>query len=174
MIQERHYIETDRLIMRKFTLDDAEAALAMNSEPEVTKYIPFESAKTLEKVKESIAKNTLADYDKHGFGRLAVTLKETGEFMGFSGLKNDPTLKGVDIGFRFCSRFWGQGYGTESAMPFLDVAFKDLQVPELIGAAMKDNLGSIAILKKMGLTFKHTEMFEGYPLEVYGLKNPHI
>ena len=167
-----HYIETDRLIMRKFTLDDAEDALKMNSEPEVTKYIPFESAKTLEKVKESIENNTLADYDKFGFGRLAVTLKETGEFMGFSGLKNDPSLKAVDIGFRFSSRFWGQGYGTESAMPFLDVAFKELELPELVGAAMKDNLGSIAILKKMGLTFRNTELFEGYPFDVYALQNP--
>ncbi|MFT4602627.1 MAG: ribosomal-protein-alanine N-acetyltransferase [Arenicella sp.] len=174
VMPNKDYIETERLIMRRFTLDDAEAAFEMNADPEVIKFIPMETATNLEKVRVSIAKNTIADYEKYGFGRLAVTLKETGEFMGFSGLKNDLTIGGVDIGFRLKRKFWGQGYGTESVMPFIDVAFKQLKLKEIIGAAMKDNHGSVAILKKMGLTFTHSELFEGYPFDVYALKNPHL
>lgn len=165
-------IETDRLILRKFTLDDAVAAYEMNSDPEVTKYLPMEKSKTVADIRASIQKNTLDDYEKHGFGRMAVTLKETGEFMGFNGLKYEDDFGGVDIGFRFLRKFWGKGYATESALPFIKIAFEDLKQPTIWGGAMPDNSGSINVLTKLGLDYRKDMIFDGQLFKVYGLDNP--
>ena len=154
-------IETDRLILRRFTLEDAESALAMNSDPEVTRYLPMEKAITLESIRESIKKNTLADYEKHGFGRMAVTLKETGEFIGFNGLKYEKDFGGVDIGFRFLREHWGKGYATESAIPFIKIAFDVLDQPTIWGGAMPENTGSINVLTKLGLNYRKDLIIEG-------------
>ena len=162
-------IETERLILRKFTLDDAEAAFEMNNDPEVMKYIPGEISKSVEDVRENIRKNTIEDYEKYGFGRSAIILKETNEFIGFTGLKNDLDIGGVDLGYRLIRRFWGKGYATESARPFIKIAFEDLAVKTLWGGAMAENLASISILKKMGMSYRHTEVFEGLNFDMYAI-----
>lgn len=165
-------IETERLILRKFTLEDAQPALAMNSDPEVTKYLPMEKAVDLGTIRASIQNNTLADYEKHGFGRMAVTLKETGEFMGFNGLKYEEDFGGVDIGFRLLRKFWGQGYATESALPFIKIAFEELNQPTIWAGAMPSNAGSIKVLTKLGLTYRKEMIFEEELFNVYALENP--
>ncbi len=165
-------IETERLLLRKFTLDDAEAAFEMNTDPEVTKFLPMEKSATIEDIRDSIKNNTLADYENHGYGRMAVTLKETGEFMGFNGLKYEEELGGVDIGFRFSRRFWGKGYATESAIPFIKIAFEEMNEPTIWGGAMPDNHGSINVLTKLGLDYRKQMVFEGQLFNIYGLDNP--
>ena len=65
-------IETDRLILRRITLDDVDAAWEMNSDPEVTRYIIGEGKPSRERVRELIEKNTLADYEKYGYGRSTI------------------------------------------------------------------------------------------------------
>lgn len=164
-------IETERLLMRKFTLSDAQDAFEMNRDHEVLKYIPTEPAQSLEEVKELIQNTTLADYDKFGFGRMAVILKSTQEFMGFSGLKNEPELNGVDIGFRFKKKFWNQGFGTESALPFLKIGFESMNLNEIVAGAMPANKGSVAILKKLGMSFRDQKEFEGQLFDIYAISS---
>lgn len=163
-------IETERLILRRFTLEDALPALEMNSDPEVLKYLPMEKATNLAAIEKSIQNNTLADYEKYGFGRMAVTLKETGEFMGFTGLKNDKDLGGVDIGFRLIRRFWNQGYATESAFPFIDIAFNQLNQEMIWAGAMPENKGSINVITKLGFIYRKSMIFADTPFNIYGME----
>ena len=90
-------IETTQTLLRPLTLDDAEALNAVNSRPEVMRFIgPVEES--VEKTRQYLLKGPLADYEKHGFGRHACIDKASGKLIGFSGLKYLPSLDEVDIG----------------------------------------------------------------------------
>lgn len=147
-------IETERLIMRPFTLEDAQAAYEMSLDPEVMKFLGGVHTGTVEDIRDSIKENTLGDYDKYGFGRFAVIHKETNEYMGFTGLKYVIELDEVDIGYRLNHKFWRQGYGYESTLPCVDFAFNELELDRIISLAKDENIASTALMKKLGLTYE--------------------
>lgn len=162
-------LETKRLILRKFTLSDAQDVLNLNADPMVTKYLPHEDWTSLSKAIQNIESKVLKDYETYGFGRMAVFLKDSNEFMGFSGLKVEEDVEGVDLGFRFRKKFWNQGYGYESALPFIKIGFEDLKLNEILGGAMPDNLGSVAILKKVGMTYRRDLDIDGVLFNVFSI-----
>jgi ribosomal-protein-alanine N-acetyltransferase len=166
-------IETERLILRKFTIEDAQDAFEMNSDPEVLKYIPADPAKSVEETRELIKRTTLADYKTHGFGRHAIVLKSTGKLIGFTGLKQEDNIDGVELGYRLNRSFWGQGLGFEAAEPFIKIAFEEMNTPILYGSAMKENVASIKILKRLGMTFRREELFMGENFDILAIDNPH-
>ena len=107
-------IETNRLILRDYTMDDYEALYEIMSDPETMQHYPkpFDE----EKVRSWIQWN-LDNYQKYGFGLWAVTLKETDEFIGDCGI----TLQNIDgemlpeIGYHIHKAHWRKGYGSEAA-----------------------------------------------------------
>jgi len=162
-------LETDRLYLREMTITDAENAYLLNLDPDVIKYTgdePFESVDN--------AKMFLANYDhykKYDFGRWAVINKTNDEFLGWCGLKYAPKLDEYDIGFRFFKKHWNKGYATESAEACINLGFSKYKMTEIVGRAMKENLGSIRVLEKIGLTYLKSFDFEGQEGEVYIIKN---
>ena len=97
----RKVIETPRLVLREFVLNDAENIWELNSDPEVIKYTGDPPFATIEKAREFLLDYT--DYEKNGFGRWAVITKASNSFIGWCGLKfNEQNL--VDLGFRFFKR----------------------------------------------------------------------
>jgi len=150
--------ESDRLYFREFIPSDAEMLFALNSDPDVIKYTgdpPFESVES--------AKAFILSYDhyqQHGFGRWAVVLKETKEFIGWCGLKYNEEEE-IDIGFRFFKKYWGNGYATESAMASIHFAINTLKLKRIVGRAAHENKASIAVLEKVGFNFKDRRMCHG-------------
>ena len=157
-------IETDRLILRELNKDDSVHFYNLNSDPEVLKYTgdaPFSSIADAEKFLINYK-----DYQKNGFGRWAVILKETESFIGWCGLKlNEENL--IDIGFRFFKKEWGKGYATESAKAVLDYGFITLKLNKIIGRSSKDNIPSIRVLEKINMTFWKEDRFEGVVDSIY-------
>ena len=147
-------IETPRLILRPFIIDDAEASFEMSLDPIVMEFLGGVDTGTLEEHREMIEKAPLGDYEKYGFGRHAVILKETGEYIGFNGLKYVPELDEVDIGWRLKHKFWRQGYAYESALPCIDFAFNDLDLDRIVSLAKVDNVASTSLMKKLGFTYE--------------------
>jgi RimJ/RimL family protein N-acetyltransferase len=97
-----------------------------------------------------------AQYAANGIGRWAVTLRATGEFMGWAGLKLvTDQVNGqrdfYDLGYRFIPRFWGQGYGYEAALAWLKYGFENLKLHRICAYADASNAGSRRILEKIGL-----------------------
>ena len=153
-----YIIETSRLGLREFKLDDAEQAYLLNLDPEVLKYtgdVPFTSVKD----SRTFLAN-YSDYKRNGFGRWAVVLKGTQEFIGWCGLKHHEEGF-VDIGFRFFKREWNKGYATESAEACINYGFEELGLSEIIGRAAAENYGSIRVLEKLGLSFWKKEPCKG-------------
>lgn len=162
-------LETQRLILRKMELSDAPFFFELNSDPDVVKYTGDGGFKNL-KESEEIIKYVHSQYEKNGYGRLVVIEKESGELLGWCGLKyhNDEGI--VDLGYRFMKKHWGKGYASESSKACLDYGFNVLQLDRIIGRAMKENTASINVLKKMGMTFYKEEFCEGHDGMTYELK----
>jgi RimJ/RimL family protein N-acetyltransferase len=160
-------IETERLLMRPYTPDDVEAAYQVNLDAAVSKYTADGGVKTREEIQQIIKNTTMADYEKYGFGRLAVIYKPDNKYIGFSGLKYLPEFEMVDIGYRFASAYWGMGIATESARPFIPYGFETLNLKEIVGFVMPGNTASSNVLKKVGFHFEGMFDYEGEMVEKY-------
>jgi len=110
--------------------------------------------------------STYKDYEKNGYGRLAVIDKETNSFLGWCGLKYHEEGF-TDIGFRFFKKYWGQGYATESAEAVIEYGFYSLNLEEIIGRSSQDNIASIKVLEKIGMQYWKNDVCEGIPNSVY-------
>ena len=116
-------IETPRLILRQYTMDDLDALYEIVSDPETMAHYP--SPFSLEKTRSWIVWN-LENYETYGFGLWAVTRKDTGEFIGDCGI----TLQNIDgemlpeIGYHIHKKYWCQGFGKEAARAVRDWAFE--------------------------------------------------
>lgn len=145
--------------MRKLTKEDAKDFYALNLDAEVLKYT---GDKPFGNMQASIDFLTNYDqYEKYGVGRLAVIDKTTLKFLGWCGLKYNHDKKEYDIGFRFHKDYWNKGYATETSKKCLDFGFTELGIEKVVGRAMKENIGSIKVLEKIGMTFKEDFDFEG-------------
>ena len=147
-------LETKRLILRPFDLQDVEPAYQMNLDREVSRYTGDGGVQSREEIRRRIEEGVLSDYRKYGFGRLAVVDKVTHQFLGFCGLKYLPEMDEVDIGFRFLKAYWGKGLATESGKAVIQHGFFDLKLQRIIGLVLPDNIKSIRVLQKLGLTFE--------------------
>lgn len=160
-------LETERLILRRFTEDDAEDFHAFNSDPEVVRYTGDGGTTSLEHARQILRDFPLADYAKYGFGRSACVLKETGTVIGFAGLKYLADLEEVDVGYRFASAYWGRGLATEANRPTIDHGFAHLGLDHIIGMVKPENVASVRVLEKLGLKYVGTMEHRGNPWARY-------
>ena len=171
-------LETERLLLRPLELTDADAMFAMDSNPEVHKYLwqkPFqniaESIKIIEYVREQ--------YQVNNIGRFATIIKETGEFIGWTGIKfvDNHTENGntnfFDYGYRLNEKFWGNGYATEATKLWLDYGLNQMNVDEIHAYTHGENIASNTVLKKSGMTFMQDYIAEdGIKWKWWLIENP--
>ena len=161
--------ETDRLVIREFNLDDAEAVLHFNSE-EVTRYTGDAGLCNTVNDAENIIKNIwLTEYKQFGFARWAVVLKASNQVIGFCGFKNDSRIKAIDIGYRLHQDFWGKGYATEANQACIEYAKNHMDLDIVYGEVVDVNLGSVNIIEKLGMTFIRQYEDEGFSLLRYAI-----
>ncbi len=147
----RAELETRRLKLRLFTHDDLPAMHVLNSDPEIIRYADG-PVKDIEETRQRLENGPLADYQKYGFGRFAVESRETGKVIGFCGIKYIPELDLPELGYRFMKAYWGKGIGTEAAKVCVDFAREDLNMSKLIALIIPENIGSIRVAEKVGMT----------------------
>lgn len=162
-------LETPRLLLRKKVVEDAPFFLELNSDPLVTQYTGDGAFENLIAA-EDIVKYVIAQYEKNGYGRWLVAEKETGNPLGWCGLKFLDDTNETDLGYRFMQKYWGKGYATEASLACVDYGFKKLNLNRIIGRAMKINNASINVLKKVGMTYLREDLCEGHDSFVYELK----
>lgn len=147
-------IETERLVLRPFTIDDAEAWLPLISLPEIIRYTGDTPAGSVEEARELLRTRPLSDYEQCGFGRLAVIEKASGRLVGFCGFKYVVELGEVDIGYRFLPDCWGKAYATESATALMRDGRRAHGIRRVVGTVHPDNPASGRVLEKIGLRFE--------------------
>jgi len=149
-------IETERLILRELLPSDEAGMFELDSNPNVHIYLGNNPVTDISRTREIIA-GVRQQYSDNGIGRWAVILKETNEFIGWSGLKLERNINGheqfYDLGYRLIERFWGKGYGYESAKAFVDYGFNEMKLDTICAAFVKGNKGSQRIMEKCGMHF---------------------
>ena len=146
-------IETERLVLRPVTLDDAEAMFEYASDKETTRYT-FPTNQSLEETKNNIAQFYLAN----PLGRWGIELKSTGEFIGTIDLhKIDTVLKKAAIGYIINQKYWNQGLTTEANRAVIELAFEKIGMNKLDAFHDKDNPASGKVMEKSGMRFSHEE-----------------
>ena len=147
-------IETKRLIIRKFTVDDAAFMLKLLNTPNWLRFIGDRNVRTLEQAEQYLLNGYIKSYQDYGFGFYVVVIKETQESIGICGIVKREGLEDVDIGFAFFQQFMGKGYGYESASAILNYAHNDLKIKRIVAIVDPENVVSIALIKKIGLQFE--------------------
>lgn len=162
--------ETPRLILRQFTEVDAPLILALNSDPDIVKYVHEPILKTQEQAKNILKEIILPQY-KNNLGRWAIHTKGHMEFIGWCGLKYRPERDEIDLGYRLVQKAWGKGFATEAAQHSLEHGFKNLLLKLITGRSHIENQGSIKVLEKIGMDFIGEGIVDDCPVRTYTKSN---
>lgn len=153
-------IETERLLIRQYTIKDAPFIYKlMNSEGWIQN-IGDRNIKTIEDAEAYMQKNYLSSYEKHGFGPYLVSLKADGTPLGSAGLYKRENLEHPDVGFAFLSEFANKGYAIKSSKAVMKFAAETLKLETIVGITLPQNISSIKLLKKLGLSEVGTYTYE--------------
>jgi len=147
-------LETDRLILRKLSIQDAEFILKLLNEPSFLQFIGDKGVRNLDQARDYILNGPVDSYERFGFGLYLVEMKPSALSIGMCGLLKRDSLEDVDIGFAFLPEFWGSGYALESARAVMAVGKSDFGLSRIVAITSPDNYRSIKILSKLGMTFE--------------------
>jgi [ribosomal protein S5]-alanine N-acetyltransferase len=152
-------LTTERLVLRRFTPDDASLLLRLNSDENVMRFLG--GPLTPEKNREMLEKRILGYYDEHpGLGAWATLERGTGECIGFHLLNKVQVEGSIQVGYRLFPQFWGRGYATEMSLALLRYGYCDLKLPLITAHAHRDNRASIHVLEKCGLERKEDRVID--------------
>jgi RimJ/RimL family protein N-acetyltransferase len=147
-------LETDRLVLRQFTPDDADFIFELLSEPSFIQNIGDRGIRTLDDAGLYIQNGPMKSYQKNGFGLWLIVLKETEQRIGMCGLIRRDGLEDVDIGYALLPRFWSQGYAVESARAVKEYAKDVIGLKRIVAIVDPANQGSIRVLEQIGLRYE--------------------
>lgn len=168
-------LETDRLILRRFTDADADHLVELDSDPEVMFFINGGRPTPREEIEESVLPRFLHYHrESEAFGFWATIEKATGSFIGWFHLRPKPDeglLDEPELGYRLRRSAWGKGYATEGSRALIDRAFADLGASRVWAETMVVNTGSRRVMEKAGLRFNrlfHADWPDRIPGDEHG------
>lgn len=173
-------IETSRLLMRRWREADREPFAELNADPQTLLYFPqtFDRAAS-----DAVIDRAEACFDARGYGLWALEIRQTKQFIGFTGLSpmpdDVPGAGGVEVGWRLARHAWRQGYATEAARAAVTVAFEGVGLAEIWSMTAVLNEPSQAVMRRIGMTevarFEHPRVPLGHavrPHVTYHLARP--
>lgn len=173
-------VATERLSLRRWREADRAPFAELNGDPETLVYFPA----TLTRAEsDAFVDRIEAGFDERGYGLWALEVRESGEFIGFTGLApitlDIPGHGGLEIGWRLAKAAWHRGYATEAARAALGVAFDGIGLPEVWSYTAVRNTPSQAVMRRIGMAeaarFEHPRIAAGNPLRphvTYHLASP--
>ena len=153
-------VTTPRLLLGTYRRDDLPAFAALNADPLVYEQLGGEPLSP--EHSNGIAEWAEECFEKDALGLLAVRRRDDGQFLGMCGLHHQESFPDdVEIAWRFASQHWGHGYATEAARGWLGYGFTRLRLPRIISVTDLDNARSIALMKRLGMSFvENTEIVD--------------
>ncbi len=150
-------LESERLVLRKFTIEDAENAFQnWMSNDEVTKFLRWESHKNIDETK-MILNSWIKDYEKDAFYQWAIEIKDLGEVIGtISVVDMDEKIDMVHIGYCIGSDWWSKGYTSEALALIIPFFFEKVKVNRLETQYDPNNIASGKVMEKCGMTYEAT------------------
>jgi RimJ/RimL family protein N-acetyltransferase len=153
------FLETERLVLRRFTEADVDNLFDLDSDPEVMRFLTGGKPTPREVIRNETLPRILHYYERFaGFGFWAAIEKSTGEFLGWFEFR-PPEGGGpdeVELGFRLRRSAWGKGYATEGSRALIRKGFTELGVRRVVAQTMAVNTASRRVMEKAGLTLVRT------------------
>lgn len=146
-------LETERLSLRQFIVDDAQFILTLLNEPSFLRYIGDKQVRNLKDAEAYILNGPVASYQRNGFGLYLVALKESYTPIGMCGFLKREELPDPDIGFAFLPEFWNKGFAFEAATAVLPDARERQRLQRILAITSLDNEASIKLLQRLGFRF---------------------
>ena len=149
-------LETERLILRRFTADDVDNLVELDSDPDVMFHITGGRTTTREEIEKDFLPAFLGYYERgDGYGFWAVVERSTGDFLGWfhfrpgEGHPDDEP----ELGYRLRKSAWGKGYGTEGSIALIRKGFTEFGVRRVVADTMVVNAASRRVMEKAGMRF---------------------
>lgn len=153
------FLETDRLVLRRFTEADAGNLFDLDSDPEVMRYLTGGKTTPLPVVRDELLPRLLAEYERFPrLGQWAAIGRSGGDFQGWFALRPLDGGDGaeVELGYRLRRSAWGRGLATEGCRALIDKAFGELGVRRVWAETMAVNTASRRVMEKAGLRYVRT------------------
>ncbi|HWM19918.1 MAG TPA: bifunctional GrpB family protein/GNAT family N-acetyltransferase [Ilumatobacteraceae bacterium] len=161
-------VETERLILRRFTTDDIDNLVELDGDPDVMLHVTGGRITPRDEIETDFLPAFLGYYERSdGYGFWAVVEKSTGDFLGwfhFRPGEGHPDEE-PELGYRLRKSAWGKGYATEGSIALIDRGFTDLGVRRVIAETMVAHTGSRRVMEKAGMRVVRTfEQDWPYPI----------
>lgn len=154
MTEKLQLFETERLILKPTSLDDAAFILELLNSPKWLQFIGDRNVRSLQDAKEYIKNKIQSQQARLGFSNYTVIRKSDHVKIGTCGLYDREGLEGIDIGFAFLSEYENKGYAFEAANKIKTVGIELFGLKQICAITTKNNLSSQKLLEKLGLRFK--------------------
>lgn len=160
-------LETERLILRHWTLADTQAMFEICRDAEVMRYIGTGKPYTSPDEAEKFLRWAIEYQKENGFCRWAAVEKASEKIVGSCGFAYPHGTPEVELGYLFHRAFWGKGFATEAARAVLNYGFEKLGFREIIAITDLQNTASQRVLEKIGFTQRGIENINGDESLVY-------
>lgn len=162
IVENTPYLETERLILRRFVPEDAEALFEILRDEEVNTFLPWFPAKTVGDAYQWMKERYLDSYDDPWGYRYAICLKDTGELIGYLGVSPEESL-GIGYGLR--RDCWRKGYASEAAKAVIG-RMRDAGFPYVTATHDRNNPGSGGVMQKCGMTYRYSYHEQWQPKDI--------
>jgi RimJ/RimL family protein N-acetyltransferase len=153
------FLETERLVLRRFTEADVDNLFDLDSDPDVMRFITGGKQTPRDVIRKETLPRILHYYERfEGFGFWAVIEKSTAEFLGWFHLRpqEGSCPEEVELGYRLKKSAWGKGYATEGSRALIRKGFTELGVRRVVAQTMAVNTASRRVMERVGLTLQRT------------------
>ncbi len=165
------FLETERLVLRQFTEADLENLVALDSDPDVMRFLSGGTPTPRDVIQNEMLPRLLHYYEQYdGYGFWAAIEKSTGDFLGWFHFRppKGASPDEPELGYRLHKAAWGKGYGTEGSRALIRKGFTELGVRRVVASTYQDNLGSRRVMEKAGMTLVRTFRITAEEMAAHG------
>lgn len=168
MHRDEIMLETERLLVRRFTETDLATLIELRSDDEVIRYLGGRRLQNPEMIATRL-RFYIGCYETYGFGLGGMILKESGEMIGWSGLQPLEDTDEIEVGYGMTKDYWGRGLGFECALAWLEFGFRVKNLDRIVAVADPANVGSWRIMEKCGMSRERTDTHYGMDCVFYAV-----
>ena len=153
-------LETMRLRLQPFLLEDEEALHRYFADPDVRRFLWDDCVVPRETVR-GVIEASLASFSDEGFGQWLAEDRKTRALVGFCGLRPIEDASQIEILYGLVRERWGEGLATEAGRAVLSYAFLTVGLSHVIGRTDSPNLASARVLERIGMRFEGERLVHG-------------
>ena len=158
------FLNTERMILRRFTEADADLLIALDADPEVMRHITAGRPTAPDEIRQQWLPQVIQQYEREqGLGFWAAIRRHDREFLGWFHLRPTGQRDQLEIGYRLKRSAWGQGYATEGCRGLVHKALFEQGARQVVASALTANAASIRVMEKAGMKFQTTFLETRFP-----------